>query len=158
MTNSVIPDGHYAVHAPDDHGQITYWRISTKGRSHGLKPWPAKASYGPVLLVQDIPQELRGQQRQDWVTRWTAEVHRPWHTAIRDAITTDLAGAAKRFADLTTRCCCCGRSLTDEYSKCVGIGPDCRSGTDPADLARYLTPQVCRAHAAHLAHHTEETS
>ncbi|MEC3995226.1 DUF6011 domain-containing protein [Actinacidiphila sp. DG2A-62] len=59
--------------------------------------------------------------------------------------------AARCFADLRTRCWSCGRALRDETSKTLGIGPECRSGMDPAVLARYCTPEVGRAHAEHLA-------
>ncbi len=148
--NNALPDGYYAVPAPDDPSQITYWRMSSKGQQHGLKPWPHKASYGPVLYSKDVPTGLCGQDRQDWITRWAADVRWPWHAAIRDAIASDVPAAAKRFADLTIRCCCCGRTLTEDYSKVVGIGPECRSGVDPSALAHYLTPQVGRIHARHL--------
>lgn len=41
------------------------------------------------------------------------------------------------------RCCVCGRVLRDELSVLYGIGPDCRAGLSPADLA-YLAEAACR--------------
>jgi hypothetical protein len=70
---------------------------------------------------------------------------------VAAAIAADVPAAGRRFAELHTRCCVCGRTLRDATSKTYGIGPDCRAGIPAEVLARYLTPQVGRAHAAHLA-------
>lgn len=151
MDDAAIPDGYYAVHDPADHGRVLYWRHTSTGRCAGLKPWPAKATYGPVLFTKDIPEGLAGGERAAWVRNWFATVRQPWDTAVREAIAADIEGAARRFAELCVRCCCCGRALGDTYSKVVGIGPECRRGAAAESLAAVLTPKVGSAHAAFLA-------
>jgi hypothetical protein len=45
---------------------------------------------------------------------------------IRAAIAADIAGTRKRFADEIGSCWRCARTLTDETSRELGIGPECR--------------------------------
>lgn len=156
--DTAIPDGYYAVPDPTDPEAMTYWRHTSTGRRPGLKPWPVKAMYGPVLYRKDVPPGLRTEQRRDWLQAWLRDVHHPWHAAIRESIATDPTRAGKRFADMSTRCCSCGRALTEEYSKVVGIGPECRQGLNAALLAQYVTPRVSRAHVQQLAHKETEDS
>lgn len=150
-----LPEGHYAIRDPHDPGTITYWRRKDiKGR-HGARPaftpWPLKARNGPRLLARDVPVGLRGQVRAEWVRAWYARVRHPYDAAVVEAIAADIAAAGKRFADLTSRCCRCGRALTDDHSKVYGIGPECRAGLTADQLAAYFTPRLGRAHAEYLA-------
>ena len=148
-----LPDGYYAVPDPDDTTAMTYWRA----KGGGLHPHPAKTWYGPARpLRQDAPSPKGGPEFQEWMRdyfdRWTA-----WARRVRDSLAIDPAATARRFADLTTRCCVCGRALTDAESKVLGIGPDCRSRLDPHGVAAIvLTPEVAKAHAAALLTTTSE--
>ena len=45
---------------------------------------------------------------------------------VADAVNADPMGAAMLFARELTRCYVCARMLTDETSRALGIGPDCR--------------------------------
>ncbi|GGZ23763.1 hypothetical protein GCM10010387_16240 [Streptomyces inusitatus] len=144
-----IAEGYYAVHDPTAPDTVIYWRRVITAKVDGLKPWPAKASYGPpVPRRADVPADPAARER--FVTAWS-QVRAAYLTRVVDAILTDPVAAGRRFAEFGIRCCQCGRPLRDATSKTVGIGPECRSGMDPAVLARYLTPQVGQIHAAHLA-------
>ena len=140
-----LEDGYYAVHDPDQADVMTYWRVA----GGALSPWPAKAWYGPPRpLKADAPKDR--EQLRVFVSEFNALAldHR---RRTMDALHADPIRARSCFARMAVRCCCCGRRLTDDTSKVYGIGPECRAGI-PADLlAQYLTPQVGRAHAAHLA-------
>lgn len=143
-----IAEGYYAVRDPDDPEQMTYWRRVRTKKTDALKAWPAKAWWGPpVPRRKDVPTDIV--ERDRFVAAWS-ESRRSYLSKIVTAITADTEGAARRFAELHTRCCFCGRALRDETSKTFGIGPECRSGVDPAVLARYCAPLVGRAHAEHL--------
>lgn len=146
-----IPDGYYAVLDPDNPTTVSYWRRTTSGRNTGLKPWPAKAWYGPAVpLRKDVPQDPADRDR--CVTAWRDD-RRAYLGQVVAAITAGPEAAARCFAALSTRCWSCGRALHDATSKLYGIGPECRDGMDPAALARYCTPEVGRAHALFLAAH-----
>lgn len=133
---------YFAVVDPSDPGRMTYWRSGKRG----LKPWPAQARYGPVLYRSDVPADLSGTARREWIATWFAERSQPWHQAIREAIATDPDDCRARFAAFTSHCCMCGRGLTDPASKTYGIGPECRTGISSTTLAR-LAELVARAHA-----------
>lgn len=134
---------YYAVPDPADPARMTYWRRTGRG----LRPIPANARYGPVLLKHDVPADLRGQQRREWVYAWQRQHLYPWHATVHAAIDADPIGCAARYAALQARCAWCGRRLTDPDSKTYGIGPDCRQGWPPAELAA-LAQAVARAHAS----------
>ena len=155
-----LPEGHYAIPDPHDPGVITYWRRKNiKGKRAvrpSFGPWPLKARNGPVLYTRDVPRDLRGQARAEWVRDWYATVRHPYDTAVAEAIAADTVKAGQRFAGLTSRCCSCGRALTDDHSKVYGIGPECRAGLTAEALALYFTPRLGRAHAEYLA--TREAS
>lgn len=123
----VVRIGYYAVPDPDDPSQMTYWRSARGG---DLVPHPDKARYGPTLWkspgpghIHVVPAELHGQARRNWVHHWYATVRAEWLQHVKAAIDADPDGCAARFAAFTTRCCCCGRRLTDPTSKTYGIGP-----------------------------------
>ena len=54
-------------------------------------------------------------------------VQRTEQEAVVKAILRDPAAARKRFAEETAHCWTCGRRLTDELSRSLGQGPDCRA-------------------------------
>ncbi len=64
------------------------------------------------------------------------------------AIADDPIAAKHRFADFATRCCSCGKKLTNDISKVYGIGPECRKGLSAEVLANYYRLDVSQAHAA----------
>lgn len=146
MTTSqpaTVPDGYYATPDPRDPAQMTYWRM----RAGQPTVWPPRARYGPTLLRSDVPAGLRAEERSRWIQDWWTTVAQPWHQAILDQLAGDPAAAGARFAELTTRCCNCGRALTDAASRVYGIGPDCRAGL-PGEWLAALARAVGRAHAA----------
>lgn len=142
---TAIPDGYYALLNPNNPTAMTYWRA----RSGTLTAWPARARYAPTLLKRDVPEGLRGRERYEWANRWYAEHARPWHTALQAALAADPDGSRARFAALTTRCAECARRLTDDKSKLLGFGPDCRRALrlDDAVLTASVTPLIAAAHA-----------
>lgn len=141
---------YFAVLDPQQPDRMTYWR-----RTNGLlKPWPLKAKHGPILWtkpgpghVHVTPPGLSGEQRREWVRGWYATVRGAWMRQVQDTIAADPSGCARRFAEFAIRCCVCARALTEDFSKVVGVGPECRHGV-PADvLAAFMTPQVAKVHA-----------
>lgn len=146
-----IPDGYYATPDPrDPDQQMTYWRSHTDQHGPGLDMWPTKARYGPLLYRKDRPKEPAA--AVDWMHRHQAK-RLAWIERIHAELTRDLTAAAGRFAELTTRCMCCARTLRDPKSKLLGVGPDCRRqlGLDDATLCAHVTPLIAAAHAVRTA-------
>lgn len=136
-----LPDGYYAVLNPDDPATMTYWRVRT-GR---ITAWPAKAHHGPPrLLKRDAPADRDA--RIAWMRVWSSR-YQSWMQRLHAALIADLPAARRTFADLTVRCCECGRALTDDRSKVLGVGPECRRHMDDGVLAQLVTPQIATAHA-----------
>jgi hypothetical protein len=134
---------YFAVPDPDDAERMTYWRMS----SRGLVSWPPAARYGPRLLKRDVPRDLRGAAKAEWVHAWFQNTRFTWQASVIAAINADQHAAAARFAVFAIRCYCCGRALTDPQSKTLGIGPECRSGM-PVEILAALNEQVGRLHAS----------
>jgi hypothetical protein len=137
---------YFAVPDPTDPQRMTYWRQTDQR----FTAWPARARYGPRLLKSDVPAELTGRARQEWIWKWAADHLNPWFAAVRTAIADDPNGCAARFAALSTRCCWCGRVLKDAASKTYGVGPECRDGW-PAEVLAAMVAAVGREHAAAIA-------
>lgn len=119
-----LPAGYYAVPDPDNADVITYWHAS----DDDLTPWPRNAKYGPVLYRRDVPKkqpERNAVREAFWGRR------RAWHETIRQLITADLDAARALFAGDTIRCYECGRVLTDDTSRRLGVGPECRRPPGP---------------------------
>lgn len=148
-----LPEGHFAIRDPHDPRLVSYWRYrATRRRVQPVfGPWPAKARTGPRLLAADVPAALKGDARRDWIRKWFADNAAPYRAAVIAALEADPHAAAMRFAELTSRCCVCGRNLTEPLSKSCGIGPECRSGLGAAVLAQFYVPAVARAHAERLS-------
>lgn len=117
MADTVIPDGHYAVPAPDHPDQRTYWQA----RRGVLTPWPRRGRYGPWATTPAYDRPAPGSRA--YLALLTA--HTAWMDAIRTAIAADPAAAQRRFAGEVVRCWICGRRLTDPASRQRGLGPDC---------------------------------
>lgn len=94
-----IPSGYYAVSNND--GDTSFYRVNHKD--------------GRVYVDLQVSDALH---RIPWATR----------KAALDKIRTDGPEACgKRYADEIGRCYRCGRTLTDETSRELGIGPTCRN-------------------------------
>ncbi|MFD6935287.1 DUF6011 domain-containing protein [Streptomyces goshikiensis] len=144
-----IPEGYYAIPDPADPDTITYWRRILTEKRTTLKAWPAKAWYGPpVPRRSEVPEDPAA--REAFGAAWS-ESRRAYIAQVAATIAADPVAAGRRFSEFSIRCCYCARKLRDELSRCYGIGPECRAGIPAAVLARYGTPAVGRAHAAHLA-------
>ncbi|MFG3426173.1 DUF6011 domain-containing protein [Streptomyces californicus] len=144
QTMTSLPDGYYALLDPQDPDVMTYWRV----RSGRMTAWPAKAWHGPARpLARDAPKDR--EQRIAWMREWHS-TYQAWMEDLHRALLADPGTARRQYADLTVRCCQCGRALHDDVSKVVGIGPDCRSGMSQEALAALFMPPVATAHAAQI--------
>jgi hypothetical protein len=136
---------------------MTYWRRKDGKRGPTFKPWPLKARYGPVLYTKDVSKSFPdGVTRNEYVRAWYKVHSHPYRDAIVEAILEAPIAAQHRFADFNTRCCNCGRVLTNDLSKVYGIGPECRKGLSAETLATYYRPWVSRAHGLHESARSEE--
>ncbi|WP_228994743.1 DUF6011 domain-containing protein [Streptomyces sp. DH8] len=154
MSTGAWPDlgplakGYYAVLDPQDPATMTYWRRVITPKVDGLKPWPAKAWWGPpVPRRADVPADRAARDR--FIAAWS-ESRRTYLTDVVAALVENPTAAGQRFAEWNTRCCQCSRVLHDALSKAYGIGPECRKHLPGDILARYYTPEVARAHAEHV--------
>lgn len=120
---------YFAVVDPDN-GNVSYWVCGRRG----VRPWPDKAHYAPRVLRGDVPKGTEA--RRAFLAHWRRNVLYPWTARRDDALERDPDGCKARFAAMTSRCWCCGRTLTDNRSKVYGIGPECRTGMTSAELAR----------------------
>lgn len=148
-----LPEGFYAVPDPCNQGEMSYWRRKDKGKHKwpSFEPWPLKAHYGPRLLKSDPRlKDLKGEERRQFVWSWYEGVKGAYIESVVSAIAGDPAAAGKRFAELQMRCCMCGKRLTTDESKVVGIGPECRRGFSKEFIDSYFPPQVGKAHYEHL--------
>jgi Family of unknown function (DUF6011) len=102
-----IPKGHYATDRLTGNNDLDFWRVDkpTEGR------WAGFVFVKRVIGGKpDAP--VKG------TTRFKAL------STIREA---DPEKAAIRYGQEIGRCWRCNRHLTDETSRALGIGPDCRS-------------------------------
>lgn len=144
-----IEEGYYAVPDPRPNlEEMTYWRrSSTKRGAQKFSAWPQEARYGWVLYNKMVPKDLpKDMSRNTYVQAYYETLVRPYDRAIVEAIQEDPIAARQRFADLTVRCCNCGKTLTNDLSKTYGIGPECRKGLSSEVLANYFRPEVAKAH------------
>lgn len=123
---------YFAVPDPADPGKMTYWYLSSR---HGLREWP------PTMRTYGY-----------WPTAGHPHRERAaYRVAVLAAIEADRNMCAARFAKWTSRCCCCGRGLTEKQSKTFGIGPYCRRGAPPAVLRQFVE-RVRQLHGGLEAH------
>jgi hypothetical protein len=139
------PD-YFAVPDPlDPEKKLSYWYRPKRGKNAGrLQQWPLRRNNWGVLWSKDVL-ALPPQERDDYrIAHWNRV--RAAREEVTRLIQADPVGAAAKFADCHSICCCCGKGLTDERSKAYGIGPDCRQGIDQATLAE-LVACMAKAHA-----------
>ena len=141
---------YYAVPDPNDPIQMTYWRRDERGR---LDEWPAKAHYGPQLPVDELT-DFPADERRRRALDWYRDVRGVWHQQVADAIEAAEEECQMRFAKFASRCCLCGRTLTDSTSKVYGIGPDCREGAPESWLAKCALA-MGRLHGEHVQQRNE---
>lgn len=97
-----VPDGHYAVQAAGD-SQLGFYRVGTTKR--GFRKLHRQLSDDHIYIS---PQD-------------------PHNEAVWIAIAADPAAAAKRYGHELGICGVCSRTLTNEISRELGIGPVCRA-------------------------------
>lgn len=139
---------YFAVPDPLDPDRITYWYRPTRGQYKGrLRPWPPHTGYHP-LYTRDMPAGLSHSERRGFIAaHWDRMANA--YAEIKNTVEADPDTAAATFAAFHTRCCRCGKALTDERSKTYGIGPECRVGMTTEVLAVFVD-LVGRAHAKHI--------
>jgi len=99
-----VPDGYYAL---EESGHVSFYRVST------YKPSPRYPRPGRKVQVQ----------ASDALHRMSSAAGYTILAKIRAA---GVLTAAKRYADELGQCYRCGRALTDDVSRALGIGPVCR--------------------------------
>lgn len=155
MEQTHLPTGYYAVPDPTStEPSMTYWHITYDDRGERtVRPWPPKARYGPQPYKRDMPADRAA--RAAWYDDIVSRRQAFWQQ-IDTAIHHDPQAAAALYAEFTTRCFACGRSLRSDKWKVVGLGPDCfaQSGLNYSALAAMTTPRVATAHALHHAQRT----
>jgi hypothetical protein len=140
-----VPKGHYAIPVPDfvawmdtdcegDPPVMAYRLFERKTARHcknGRVIGREKFITGAIMLASDdidpdyVRQDVQGDRDI------AIEVYGPKGDlkAIVDEMIRDIADGdtfRAKFGQLTGRCGCCGKALTDPKSKLIGIGPDCR--------------------------------
>lgn len=100
-----VPDGYYAVDA--EAGHLSFYRV--------------KAGRKPGIIFVDL---LLGGGTNGSLTPQKV----PFRSipAVLAKIAVDPHGAMERFGQSIGRCGMCNRGLTDETSRQIGIGPECR--------------------------------
>jgi hypothetical protein len=107
-TPSDVRDGYYAIDRPNDNhkNETVFYRLRTgkRGRWQGFQFIDLQA--GPAWY----PVKGAGARK---------EVFEAIHAAGQDT-------ARARYGQMIGRCGCCGKPLTDDTSRQIGIGPVCR--------------------------------
>jgi hypothetical protein len=110
---SSLPDGRYGVP-----GSGT-WHTRLKVLIERGKP---NSEWAGVIFVKDAAEYGYGKRygRQNPGQKYQGDI-----AAELAQIVADPKGAAKRYGELTNRCCSCNRPLEDELSVARGVGPKC---------------------------------
>jgi hypothetical protein len=140
---------YFAVPDPAGPDQMTYWFRSQRGRAGDrFQPWPPRRRY-----YWPLPLDLPDRDLDPIGWRAAIDAHlgrvRGYEATVFATIESDSDGCAARFAAFHSRCCCCGKALTDERSKVYSIGPECRQGL-PAELLAHLGDLTRHAHGKSL--------
>lgn len=102
-----VPNGYYALATPDTVDEIHYYRVSRSRDGRYVRvAEQASSTFYPV---------------RPW-PRAAGILNRLRETGLRDA--------AYLYGTTIGRCCRCNRTLTDEASRAMGIGPDCAGKGD----------------------------
>lgn len=96
---SAIPDGNYAVRTDD---VVKFYRVSTKGNFKNVQ-----------VRASDALHKVFG---------------KAGIAILHQIVNVGLEESRMLFASELGRCWMCGKTLTDETSRELGIGPKCRSG------------------------------
>lgn len=142
-----VPKGHYAVPVPDlasaeweaadyeGEPPVMAYRLFERRVARQCKNGRVigheRFITGAIMLAGDgiDPEYVRREVK--WDRAMTIGFYGPKGDlkAVVDTILTDIADGdtfRAKFGQLTGRCGCCGKALTDPKSKLIGIGPDCR--------------------------------
>lgn len=98
-----LADGCYAVERA---GTLYFYRVVTKSEGR----WAGRQFVNRFRSDDLLPVTRREQDE------------------VRALIAADVEAARMRFAQELTRCYVCGKMLTDDLSRTLGIGPVCRAG------------------------------
>lgn len=102
-----VPAGYYATPSATGNNDLDFWRVDR----------PEDGKWQGYVFVKRI---LGGHEPR--------RISRPEQNKALEAIEDfGIQQAAEKFGQELGRCYRCGRSLTDETSRSLGIGPDCRS-------------------------------
>lgn len=101
-----VPEGHYAIPSTTGNNDLDFFRVDrpTDGKWAGYTFLKRVVGGKPDLPV------ARAQR---------AEV-------LQRIVDTGIYASRKQYADAIGRCYACNRHLTDETSRALGIGPECR--------------------------------
>jgi hypothetical protein len=104
---TAVPEGHYATTSRTGTNDLDFWRVDrpTEGR------WAGRVFVKRVIGGR-ADQAVRGTEAEQALA------------AIEAA---GVAEAGQLYGQQVGRCCRCNRHLTDETSRQLGIGPDCRA-------------------------------
>jgi hypothetical protein len=102
-----VPQGHYATPSRTGNNDLDFWKVDrpTEGRWQGYTFVKRVIGGHPEFSV-------RGAEAA---------------AALEAIATAGVEQAAQRYGTEIGRCYMCNRTLTDETSRALGIGPDCRS-------------------------------
>lgn len=105
-------------------------RAADDRRYDDVEPGYYATEYQGVLRFYRVAEGKGRWAGRTWLNRFRSDelgrVGRDEAVVVRKAIAADPLGAGMLFARELTRCRVCGRMLTDEKSRALGIGPDCR--------------------------------
>lgn len=102
-----VPAGHYAVESLTGNNDLDFFRVDR----------PTEGSHKGKTFVKRV---IGG--RPDCNVRG-----KTFHQALKAIQDAGIDVAAKRYGTEIGRCYRCNRHLTDETSRALGIGPDCRN-------------------------------
>lgn len=109
-----VPDGRYAIMinstvANEDVETLKFFKVKT----------PTDGKWQGFTFLD----AGRGGAHGD--LQWTPVKALPYKMKVLKQIAKNPESAGKKFGQEVGVCCRCGRSLTDETSRAMGIGPDC---------------------------------
>lgn len=110
-----VPDGRYAIDL-EGYDNLMFYRVKT---GKGDTRWAG-------FMFVDAG---RGGSHGD--LKWTSIKNPAYKKQVLEKIIADgIEAAGERFGQTVGACYVCGRSLTDDTSRALGIGPDCRGKRD----------------------------
>lgn len=104
---SSVPEGHYAVPSATGNNDLDFYRVDRPTEGN----WAGRV-FVKVIIGGHPEYAVRGRKVGEVLTRIAEFGHQ---------------AAALKYGQEIGRCYRCNRSLTDETSRALGIGPDCRT-------------------------------